>query len=155
MNDDSCQSFSNLEEHLGYWLRYVSNHVSDSFANALQARHFTVAEWVALRRLYDHPDIASAELADLLGMTRGAISKILDKLEAKGLIERVTRAEDKRSQSLFLTPQGHGILPELAQIADENDAYFFDCLESQEQTQLRRLLLKLVQKHQWQDVPID
>lgn len=152
---DECSSLPGLEVHLGYWLRHVSNHVSGSFATALQARHYTVAEWVALRQLYDHPTIASSALAELLGMTRGAISKVLDKLEAKGVIERVTRPEDKRSQRLVLTPEGRRILPELAMLADMNDACYFDCLEARERTQLRNLLQKLARIHQWTDIPVD
>lgn len=155
MKESSSRPLSDLEAHLGYWLRHISNHVSGSFARALQDRQFTVAEWVALRQLYDHPAIASAEVAELLGMTRGAISKVLDKLEAKGLIERVTRPEDKRSQRLSLTSEGQRILPELAELADRNDQFFFGCLSSAEQKQLLHLLRKLSQSHQWNDVPID
>ena len=44
---------SPLESHLGYWLRYVSNHVSHAFALKVAARGVTVAEWVVLRELYD------------------------------------------------------------------------------------------------------
>lgn len=148
-------SLPGLEAHVGYWLRLASNHVSGSFARSLQARRVTVAEWVALRQIYDHPNIASSALAELLGMTRGAISKILDKLEAKGLIERVTRPEDKRSQRLVLTPHGRHLLPELAALADKNDACYFDCLDARERAQLRNLLKKLARIHQWTDVPVD
>lgn len=155
MKKNTSRPLSSLDTHLGYWLRLVSNHVSGSFAKALYARQFTVAEWVTLRQIYDHPDIASVELAKLLGMTRGAISKILDKLEAKGLIERAVREEDKRSQRLSLTMQGRNVLPRLAQTADKNDAHYFDCLDVHEQAQLRELLQKLSRIHQWNNVPFD
>ena len=46
-----------LESHLGYWLRRVSNHVSAEFARLLQARQVTVAEWVALRHPYGRSDL--------------------------------------------------------------------------------------------------
>ncbi len=153
MTDD--QLVSNLEVHLGYWLRHVSNHVSGSFARALQHRHFTIAEWVALRQLFDHPDITPADLAELMGTTRGATSKIIDKLEAKGLTGRIVREEDKRSHSLFLTAEGSRILPELAMCADQNDANYFGCLDIHEQSQLRYLLQKVAQSHGWNDVPVD
>jgi DNA-binding MarR family transcriptional regulator len=118
------------------------------YAKALQARHYTVAARVALRQLYDHPDIASSALAELLGMTRGAITKVLDELEAKGLLVRVTRPEDRRSQRLTLIPQGRHILPELAALADQNDTRYFACLDAREQAQLKSLLHKLAQVHQ-------
>jgi DNA-binding MarR family transcriptional regulator len=61
----------------------VSGHVSGEFARALQARQVSVAEWVALRHIYDHPAITPGELATAIGMTRGAVSKVLDKLQNK------------------------------------------------------------------------
>ena len=78
---------SSLESHLGYWLRYVSNHVSHAFAVKLAGSEVTVAEWVVLRELYDS-ESAPSDLADRLGMTRGAISKLADRLIAKDMIVR-------------------------------------------------------------------
>ena len=99
---------SPLETHLGYWLRYVSNHVSHAFSLKLAARGVTVAEWVVLRELYDAESAPSA-LAGRLGMTRGAISKLADRLIAKGLITRRSSAGDRRFQSLALTRQGRAL----------------------------------------------
>ena len=65
---------SSLESHLGYWLRYVSNHVSHAFALKLAGSGVTVAEWVVLRELYDFESAPSA-LADRLGMNSGAQSR--------------------------------------------------------------------------------
>ena len=155
MRDKTPKKLAGLESHLGYWLRQVSNHVSDAFARDLQTRRISGGEWVALRQLYDHEDITSGELSALLGMTRGAISKILDKLESKGLVARITRSEDKRSQALALTLKGKQLLPELAELADMNDAEYFGCLDAEEQAQLRGLLQELAQVHQWHDVPIN
>jgi len=42
-----------LEDHLGNWLRLVSNRASGGFARALQERQMPVAEWVALRPIHD------------------------------------------------------------------------------------------------------
>ena len=53
----------------------------------------TVAEWVVLRELYNSGSAPSA-LADRLGMTRGAISKLADRLIAKEMIVR--RAKSRR-----------------------------------------------------------
>ena len=44
---------SNLQDHTGYWLRFVSNHVSQAFARAIEARGVSVAEWVVLRILFE------------------------------------------------------------------------------------------------------
>lgn len=155
MHDTTPYHLSGLEDHLGYWLRHVSSHVSGEFARALQARQVSVAEWVALRHIYDHPAITPGELASAIGITRGAVSKVLDKLQTKQWITVAAGVEDSRSRQVMLTPAGLAVLPELAEIADANDARFFDSLTRDEQDTLKRLLQKLAQIHQWQDMPIE
>jgi DNA-binding MarR family transcriptional regulator len=119
---------SSIETHLGYWLRYVSNHVSHAFGLKLAAAGVTVAEWVVLRELYDSESAPSA-LADRLGMTRGAISKLAERLIEKELVVRHVNAGDRRFQTLALTRQGRAVTPKLAGLADENDAEFFAVLD--------------------------
>ncbi len=109
----TAKSISKLESHLGYWLRYVSNQVSHAFALKVQEKGVTVAEWVVLRELYDD-DAQPSVLSERLGMTRGAISKLADRLLAKKLITRQAMEGDGRSQMLGLTGRGRALVPELA-----------------------------------------
>ncbi|MBL8219590.1 MAG: MarR family transcriptional regulator [Bryobacterales bacterium] len=151
----SMETFSVLDMHLGYWLRRVSNRVSGNFARALQARQTSVAEWVMLCRLRERPGITPKELAEALGMTPGAVSKVIDKLEAKQWIRSARNREDQRVRMLTLTRQGTVALPRLAEIAGGNDQQFFDCLNAGEKATLRRLLEKLAEHHEIRDVPIE
>lgn len=146
---------SGLELHIGYWLRRVSNHVSSAFARALNVQHTSVAEWVVLRTLKAREGTTPAELADALGLTRGAVSKILDKLEAKQWTTRSTKPEDNRVQLLSVTRQGRQFLPQLAEIADDNDEHAFGCLDAGEKASLLGLLQKLAAFHDIRDVPIE
>lgn len=144
-----------LEAHLGYWMRRVSNHASAAFARSLQQQRVSVAEWVVLSQVAARPEIRPAELADQLGLTRGAVSKVLDKLEGKKWIARRSIPDDNRVQLLSLTRQGQRALPQLTEIADRNDERFFDCLDTKEQDKLRRLLRKLIEFHRIRDVPVE
>jgi DNA-binding MarR family transcriptional regulator len=148
-------SVSSLETHLGYWLRRVSNQVSGKFARALQIRQLSVAEWVSLRLIQQNGKLTPAGLAEMVGMTRGAVSKIVEKLEAKGWVGRTANAGDKRSQWLALTRQGKSLVPKLAELADKNDEHFFKCLEKVEQAALRRLLQKLTDFHRFRKVSVE
>ena len=148
-------ALSGLEAHLGYWLRRVSNSVSSGFAQSLQSKHTSVAEWVLLRHLWDRTQATPGEMAEALTMTRGAISKIIDKLESKGWIRSKTNPQDNRGQLLSLSGAGRRIVPELAEIADRNDRKFFSCLNSEERTTFRHLLGKLAKHHQMNDVPFE
>jgi DNA-binding MarR family transcriptional regulator len=116
---------SPLDAHLGYWLRLVSNQVSHAFALKVNAHGVTVAEWVVLRELFDGPGIMQIALAERMGMTRGAISKLADRLVGKGLVERLDDKKDRRTQHLRLTKNGRELVPLLSALADRNDAEFF------------------------------
>jgi DNA-binding MarR family transcriptional regulator len=144
-----------LADHLGYWLRYVSNHVSHGFARRLEGRGVTVAEWVILRELFDVEAIVPSQLAEKLGLTRGAISKLADRLVAKALIMRTASAEDRRSQTLALTPAGRDLVPALAGLADENDADFFGHLTPAERAAMAAMLRDIVQRRGLKAAPID
>jgi DNA-binding MarR family transcriptional regulator len=149
------RSVSGLEAHVGYWLRRVSNAVSGEFARSLHERHTSAAEWVLLRHLYDREQASPGELAEASTMTRGAVSKIVDKLQSKGWIKTRANPEDNRGQLLSLTAAGRRTVPELAEIADQKDAQFFACLDAGERSALRRLLRKLAERHRIRDVPVD
>jgi hypothetical protein len=72
-------------------LRFVSNHVSYAFARKLSDKDVTAAEWVVLREMYGERAIAPSSLAERLGLTRRAISKLADRLIQKKLISRRQR----------------------------------------------------------------
>lgn len=142
-----------LEAHLGYWLRMVSNAVSEGFAAALAAREVSVAEWVALRLLHDGAAPPS-RLAERMGVTRGAVTKLADRLIARNLVVRSADPADGRGQSLALTEAGRMLVPILARIADDNDAAFFGALPSAERQTLRRLVVEIAERRGLCDPPI-
>ena len=150
----SSSSISELPDHLGYWLRLVSNQVSTSFARRLADEDVTVAEWVILRLIYGAHGIAPNKLAAATGMTRGAISKIADRLIGKGLVQRSDRPDDGRMQALALSARGKRLVPRLAAIADENDRHFFGVLDSSECEALRAILEKVASRHGISETPI-
>ncbi|HWU76019.1 MAG TPA: MarR family transcriptional regulator [Rhodanobacter sp.] len=152
-SEKMCVPF--LESHIGYWLRLVSNQISGAFARALQERQLSVAEWVALNQIQHRADITAIDLADLMGMTRGAISKVLDKLESKNLVRRKASHHDSRVCLLSLTPSGRRSLPDLKDLADNNDRYFFAPLDPEERAMLRSLMEKLAKAHQMCRPPVD
>jgi DNA-binding MarR family transcriptional regulator len=149
----SPANVSELTAHLGFWLRYVSNYVSQAFALRLAANGVTAAEWVMMRALYDHDRIPPSRLASELGMTRGAITKLAQRLIGKSLIVRKADPDDGRAQTLALTSRGRKLLPAIAALADRNDAEFFDHLTADERRTLERILKRTVEHHRMTVLP--
>lgn len=144
-----------LTAHLGFWLRAVSNHVSHAFAGKLSGKGVTVAEWVMMRALYGQAPMPPSRLAAEMGMTRGAITRLADRLIGKALVVRRASREDGRAQTLALTPGGVALVPELAALADRNEAEFFGHLSAAERETLERLLKRTVEHCRMTAMPIE
>lgn len=138
------QPIANFTDHLGYWLRQVSNHVSHAFARRLAAKGVTVAEWALMRVLHDEPPLAPSRVAEVMGLTRGAVTKLADRLVAKSLAVRRASPDDGRAQTLALTAAGRNFVPELAALAERNEAACFAHLPEADRRALERILKDMV-----------
>jgi DNA-binding MarR family transcriptional regulator len=154
-NSSSDRAVSHLEAHLGYWLRFVSNHVSQGFQRKVEAAGVTVSEWVILRELLRLGSTSPTALCDAIGMTKGAVSKLISRLEHKQLITRTSGSDDRRTQTIELTRAGKTLVPKLARLADDNDEEFFACLSAQARADLVGALRTLVKVHQFKSKPVD
>jgi DNA-binding MarR family transcriptional regulator len=146
---------SRLGDHHGYWLRMVSNAISHEFARKVADEGVTVAEWAVLRVLYDVDQMTPSSLAKRMRMTKGAISKLADRLLEKELIQRTESPTDKRMHRLSLSKVGRQKVPALSKLADKNDVEYFGVLSAEERNALNRVLRALVERHGLSNVPVD
>lgn len=146
---------STLENHIGYWLRYVSNQVSLSFVKRLAEYEVGIGEWVVLNKLQEQGALSPAEIADEIGMTRGAASKILERLFIKELILREASQTDRRFQKISLAEAGKKLLPQLIKEAELNEQDFFGHLPQVQKGQLLEILKDMVILKNWNNIPIE
>ncbi len=146
---------SDLEDHVGFWLRAVSNQVSHAFSRKVEGRGVTVAEWVMLRVLYGVKALAPSALADRMGMTRGAISKLADRLVVKALVTRSAGKGDRRTQELAITEAGRALVPQLSELADRNDAEFFAHLSTADRDAIMRIMREVARRQGLHAPPVD
>ncbi len=85
--------------------------------------------------------------AEARARPRGAISTLNDRMAAQGLVPISANPADGRGQLIQLTETAARLVPELAALADANDAGFFGILDGAERAELRRLLDRLVEAH--------
>jgi DNA-binding MarR family transcriptional regulator len=131
---------SPLGAHLSYWLRHVSNQVSYALGRKLEVEGVTVAEWALVRELFDCEPVAPGRLADRLGLTDGAISKLAHRLGGKGLVTREVDPHDGRAHRLALSNDGRAMVPRLADVVDESDLEFFGHLQPETRAEIREVL---------------
>jgi DNA-binding MarR family transcriptional regulator len=147
---------SPLKAHIGFWMRLVSNQVSHSFARKLEATGVTVAEWVVLREMSGGKATTSPSIvAELTGLSRGAVSKLIERLLKKGYVTRRDSSGDRRRQDIKLTPSAVALVPTLAKLADENDEAFFGVISQEERLALRTILIRIADLNHFSKPPIE
>lgn len=146
---------SALEDHTGYWMRRASNYVSQAFASKLATKDTTVAEWVLLRLLHGQEACPPSLIAAQMGMTKGAITKLVDRLAARSLVARSAHADDGRTQNIRLTTKGKKLLPALSSLADQNDRECFSSLPAKDLENLQRILKALCTEQGATTIPIE
>jgi MarR family transcriptional regulator, temperature-dependent positive regulator of motility len=70
----------------------------------------TSVQFAALNAIALQPDIDQASLATAISFDRATIGGVIDRLERKGLVQRVVSAQDRRARQLHLTPEGEQLL---------------------------------------------
>ena len=94
------------EESVGYMMRVIMNHVSQAIEAQLAPTGLTSAQWIPVFKLYMGNANTPAELARSCNLDAGATTRMLDRMEAKGLCERKRSEEDRRVVQLALTEAG-------------------------------------------------
>ena len=96
-----------------------------------------------LRRRDDPGGVKPTDLADSTMVTTGGMTKRLDSLARRGLIERDPCEDDRRSVHIHLTPKGRALIDEAVEAHVENEARILAGLTKRERDQLARLLREL------------
>ena len=78
----------------------------------------TAAQYVILRNVLKGSVESACELCKVMDYDRGAMSRMIDRLEAKGLIRRVPLAHTRRSVALEVTPAGQAAFPTMEACLD-------------------------------------
>jgi DNA-binding MarR family transcriptional regulator len=87
-------------------MRRILNIVAQEVERELEPSGLTNAQWVPLLKLYMGSASTVAELARECNLDAGGMTRLLDRLEGKGLLRRIRSSEDRRVVNLELTDEG-------------------------------------------------
>lgn len=133
-----------LPQVLGYHLRRTQVAIFRHFARTVAATTgITPGLLGMLQVIAANPGLAQSRLAEAMEVDRSTIVKVVDQLEARGLIVREPSPSDKRSYCLRLTDAGAAELPRMQRLMLEHEDEFAQPLSAQEREQLIQLLRRL------------
>lgn len=119
----------------------------DKYSNQLLAQHdLTASQFKIMLALY-HADkvVCQGDIEEKFNMTNPTVTGLVQKLEAKGLITRVPKAEDRRVKQLVLTQYALDRKEEMLSIEQYLENLMTKRLSPEEKEQLCILLEKLIE----------
>ena len=103
---------------IGFLIHDVARLMRKRFEQRAAPLGFTRSQWQVLMHLAKNEGINQAGLADILEVEPITLVRILDKLEARGLVQRRQHPTDRRVWLLHLTAEAHPILAPLRDLGE-------------------------------------
>lgn len=127
-----------LEQAIKAYRRLCQQNIDQVAAN------LTVDQALALVVLQKYPALSQHEIADLVFKDKASITRILDLLVKKGLIDRAIHPTDRRKFALSITAQGQHAIVQLSDTIGLNQRTALAGLSEQELTQFHLTLQKII-----------
>lgn len=132
------------DESAAYLMRRILTCMAAEVDEALEPRGLTHAQWVPLFKLHLGTAGTVAELARECQLDTGAMTRTLDRLEAKGLVTRVRSSSDRRVVNLELTKEGREAARHIPTVLCKVQNAFLQGLSIEEWQQLKDLLRRVL-----------
>jgi DNA-binding MarR family transcriptional regulator len=131
------------QSSVGYLVKRAHSLMLDVMEPLIEAHGFSFVQYVILAWLRDGIALNPKEFCSKYRHDTGAITRVIDQLAERGLVERVRRDRDRRKVELELTAAGRAVIEELIPLAVEKLNLALIDFSHEEVQELLRLLMKL------------
>lgn len=111
----------------------------------LKEYDLTYEQWVVLKTIKNNDYPTPKVVADLTNKDKSTLTRILDQLEQKNMVERQINHEDRRSIVLAETSKGSKIVKEILPVEDEVRARIRDGISEEEITRVNSVFMKMLE----------
>jgi MarR family transcriptional regulator, transcriptional regulator for hemolysin len=113
------------QRNFGFLLREVSRQYVVRFEMHARGISLNLSQCKVLIRLENNEGVSQARLAELAEVDPMTMVRLLDRMEAEGLLERRPDPQDRRARCISLTPKAKSVLDEIWRLADLTRAEIF------------------------------
>ena len=133
------------KNNIGFLIHDVARLMRNLFDKRMSELGLTRSQWWLLTYLYFKDGIKQSELAILMDMEKAPLSRLLDRMELKGWVERKSESKDRRIKNIYLSEK---IKPLINSMRDKAATYRKDSLSILNNQDLNKLrdLLQILKK---------
>ena len=128
----------------GYLFRRMQQIAVSIFVEECKAFDLTPVQYAALIAIHTHPGIDATRLSAVIAFDRSTLGNVIERLEAKELIERNPSPGDKRVKLLTLSKSGAALLRAIMPSVDRAQQRMLQPLKAADRKTLMALLTQLV-----------
>ena len=136
-----------VDDYLPALLGQASHLISSEFHRVARAHGFSVSEWRVLASLAGGRAISTGQLAQV-SLTKGpTATRLLDRMQARGHIERLEHHNDRRVTLIRITPAGRRTVSRLISLAKAHERRVLEPFGLDRAEALKETLRRIIELH--------
>lgn len=136
-----------VDGYLPALLGQASQLISAEFHKVVRLQGMAIAEWRVLASLADGGAVTTGRLAQLVLGKQPTVTRQLDRMQAKGYVERLDSDGDRRITLVRITPVGREMMSRLIPLAREHENRVLAPFGLKTAEDLKDLLRRMIEMH--------
>ena len=137
-----------IRDYLPALLAQASELISSEFHAVARKHGFSVSEWRVLASLADGKPLSIGQLAQATITKQPTLTRLLDRMEARGQVRRIPHDSDRRVTLIQMTPDGVRTIDALMKQAREHEKRVLEPFGLARADELKNVLRQLIDLHQ-------
>lgn len=141
------------EQSIGFLISWAARQLRTRFDARARSIGLTRAQWSMIAVVRYHEGATQSEIASQMEINTVTAGRILDRLDAAGLVERRADPEDRRANRIYLTPAIAPVLEKLSELGAEEERATLAGFTAEERDVFSRLLERMIANTMASPVP--
>ncbi|HKB52855.1 MAG TPA: MarR family transcriptional regulator [Ramlibacter sp.] len=136
-----------VDSYLAALLAQASQLISGEFHEVVRANGFSVSEWRVLATLAGNAPLSIGRLASISTIKQPTVTRLLDRMQAKGMVERIDSDGDRRVTLVKITAAGARMVSRLIVLARAHEQRVLEPFGLERAEELKSTLRHIIELH--------
>jgi DNA-binding MarR family transcriptional regulator len=136
-----------VDDYLAALLAQASQLISGEFHQVVRANGFSVSEWRVLASLAGSEPLSIGRLASISTIKQPTVTRLLDRMQDKGLVKRLENDGDRRITLVTITPAGTRRVSRLIELARAHEQRVLEPFGLRRAEELKLTLRHIIELH--------